>query len=99
MTALIPTGCYASLKMGYETYHTPDQEHYTRLQQRKRKMDAADDEDLETGVACQTDIHVDMVDVICQIDVGVFEVNRMEAELQQLKKKNQRHQTEASEAK
>ena len=68
-------------KMGYETYHTPDQENYTRLQQRKRKMDAADDGDWETGVACQTDIHVDVVDVTCQIDVGMFEVTRMEAEL------------------
>ena len=68
--------------MGYETYHTPDQERYTRLQQwKKRKMDAADDGDRETGVACQTDIHVDMVDVTCQIDVGVFEFTRMEAEL------------------
>ena len=93
-----------SLKMGYETYHTPDQERYTRLQLRKkRKMDAAEDaadhEDLETGVACQTDIHVNMVDVTCQTDVGMFEVTRMEAELQQLKKDNQRLQTETSEAK
>ena len=62
-------------------------------------MDAADDEDPETGVACQTAIHVDMVDVTCQTDIGLFEVTRMEAELQQLKKDNQRLQAEASEAK
>ena len=61
--------------------------------------DAADDEDLESGVTCQTDIHVDMVDVTCQTDVGMFEVTRMEAELQQLKNDNQCLQTEASEAK
>lgn len=90
-----------SLEMGYETYHVPDQERYTRLQLRKkRKMDATeDDEDLETGVACQTAIPVDMVDVTCQTDIGLFEVTRMEAELQQLKKDNQRLQAEASEAK
>ena len=61
--------------------------------ERKEKMDAAedaaDDEDLESGVTCQTDIHVDMVDVTCQTDVGMFEVTRMEAELQQLKNDNQ----------
>ena len=34
--------------------------------------DSADDEDLETGVACQTHIHVDMVDVSCQTDAGMF---------------------------
>ena len=41
--------------------------------------DAADDEDLESGVTCQTDIHVDMVDVTCQTDVGMFEVTRVTA--------------------
>ena len=92
-----------SLKMGYETYHAPDQERYARLQLRKkRKIDAAEDaadEDLETGVACQTDIHVDVVDVACQTDIGMFDVARMEAELQQLKEDNQHLQNEISEAK
>ena len=60
--------------MGYETYHTPDQERYTRLQLRKkRKIDAAEDEDLETGVVCQTNIDVEMVDLACQTDSGIFE--------------------------
>ena len=91
-----------SLKMGYETYHAPDEERYARLQLRKKiKMDAAEDaadEDLETGIACQTDVHV-MVDVTCQTNIGMFEVARMEAELLQLKEDNQRLQNEISEAK
>ena len=74
-----------SLKMGYETSHTPDQERYTRLcLRKKRKIDAVEDEDLETGVACQADIHVDVVDAVCQTDLDMFEVTRMEKELQQL---------------
>ena len=93
-----------SLKMGYEPDHTPDQECYTRLQLRKKRKidaakDAADDDGLETGVACQTDMHLDMVDGTCQTDVDMFEVSRMEEELQRLKADNQRLQTEASEAK
>ena len=86
--------------MGYETSHTPDQERYTRLcLRKKRKIDAVEDEDLETGVACQADIHVDMVDAVCQTDLDMFEVTRMEKELQQLKIDNQHLQTEAADAK
>ena len=93
-----------SVKMGYETYPTPDQERYTRMQLRKkRKMDAAedvaDDEDLDTGVACQKNIDVALVDVACQTYSGVFDVVKMEEVLWQLKKDNRHLQTEASEAK
>ena len=87
--------------MGYETNQIPDQERYTRLQLRnkKRKVDTVEDEDMETGFACQTDVHVNMVDVASQTDIDVFEVTRMETELQRLKEDNQHLQTEASEAK
>ena len=90
-----------SLKMGYEPDHTPDQECYTRLQLRKKRKidaakDAADDDGLETGVACQTDMHLDMVDSTCQTDVDMFEVSRMEEELQRLKADNQRQQRQAT---
>lgn len=88
-----------SLKMGYETPHTQDLERYNRLQLRKkRKVDAAaEDADLDTGVACQTD--VDKADVACQTDIGMFEITKMEAELPKLKENNQRLQIEISEAK
>ena len=92
-----------SLKMGYEPDHTPDPERYTQLQLRKKRLmqpkNAADDNGLETGVACQTDMHLDMVDGTCQTDVDMFEVSRMEEELQRLKADNQHLQTETSEAK
>jgi len=69
--------------MEYEPDHTPDQDCYTPLQlQKKWKIDAAedatDDNGLETGFACQTDMHLDMVDGTCQTDVDMFEVSRME---------------------
>jgi len=69
-----------SLKMGYEPDHTPDPERYTQLRLReKRKIDAAedaaDDNGMETGVVCQTDMHLDMVDGTCQTDVDMFEVS------------------------
>ena len=83
--------------MGYEPDHIPDPEHYTWLQLRKKRKidtaeDAADDNGLETGVACQTDMHLDMVDGTCQTDVDTFEVSRLKAD-------NQHLQTETSEAK
>ena len=93
-----------SVKMGYETYYTQDQKRYTRLQLRKkRKIDAsedvADDEDLGTGVACRTDITVEMVNVACQTDFGIFDFVKIEEKLRQLKEDNQHLHTEASEAK
>ena len=49
-----------SLKMGYETLNTQDQERYARLQLRKkRKVDVTEDatvEEVETGIACQMDV-------------------------------------------
>ena len=95
-----------SLKLGYERSQAPDQERYTRLQVRnkRRKVSTVDctttveDEDTETGVACQTDT-VDSIDVACQTDVDAFELARMHAELQQLREDNQCLRTETSKAK
>ena len=79
-----------SLHLGYAVSQTPSQERYERTvqQEKRRRIDSTDD-DLPTGVACQTD-YVEIVSTGCQTDDDFMnEYTRLKSENENLKKENE----------
>lgn len=76
-----------SLHLGYSASQTPSQERYERavLREKRRRIESAGDDDLPTGVGCQTD-YVETVSTACQTDDDFMnEYTRLKSENETLK--------------